>query len=159
MFFGKQKIVSMHLLTLPFLVWLITRVSFRNQGPNLILCISIGLAIGVAVGFLFYRFYLGRLVENTVNLRGFRFPHVLIYAILWILRFPLFGVFNSLYESGQISAEMIATFLRLSDQILNGFVVSCLLSSVIVEAILLFLWQKRHNQQLYADLGSYFGTN
>jgi hypothetical protein len=93
---------------------------------------------------------------DIVNLRGNAFPHIQILVIILFLSLPIFGVFWLLAQFGILQDHVMQIIMEKAMLISAILLLSCFLSSIIVELILLFLWERSHNIKLFADLRDTF---
>jgi hypothetical protein len=156
MLFGRKRIGTMHLASFPFLLYLLLRGVLKSQGALLLYIIPIGLLAGIGSGIIFYRFYLQRLKGDTINLKGYSFPHITILIIIAFISLPILGIFHILVEFELIQERIAKLIYDPGLLLFASYLLSCFLSSIIVEFILLFRWEKKHNIKLYADFGGFW---
>jgi hypothetical protein len=138
-----------------FFLFLVLTTIIKLRERILLLIVPFGLIVGIGIGFIFYRFYLRRLQGDTINLKGYRSPHIIILILIFIIILPVGATLFSLSEEGIIEQHTMDAFNHILF-LFFCFLTCCFLSSIIVETILLFLWERKHKIKLFADLGGFW---
>lgn len=142
-----MHILSFFVLLIPLLI-----LTFQSQEKLQALMIPVGFTAGIGIGLLFYRFYLRKLRGDVVVLKGNAFPHITILVIIFFLSLPLIGAIGVLVEFGIFQEYVMEIILDKAMLISATLLLSCFLSSIIVELILLHLWERKHKIKLFANI-------